>query len=269
MGTIVNPGNRPWYTSASGITITGTTKTYETYADMLREQYPGKLAWVKDATGDPTVEKGSALYTWRAISKTWEKIYETESMDGGGGLSVQNFVGWVATPEQLKEMYPEAKDGWYAIVGTTDTIWVWDSDTNSWKDASAMDGQIMWSQIVNPPTSYPITFITGLRDELDSRVLTTTLEEFYPKKADLSVVATTGSYTDLTNLPDIDGIITQINTLSGSVEEVRLQLTQMTEYIEKLNVDQIQGIDQYQKITDQIAWDRITGFPSDQYALKT
>ena len=268
MGAIVNPGSRPWYTTASGITITGTTKTYATYADMLREQYPGKLAWVVDATGDPTVDKGSALYTWKSISKTWEKIYETESMDGGGGLSVQNFVGWVATPEQLKEMYPEAKDGWYAIVGTTDTIWVWDSDTNTWKNANSMDGQIMWSQIVDPPSSVPISFVTGLQDALDSRVLTSTLEEFYPKKADLKRVAFTGSYNDLTDVPDIESIITQLSSISGNVESLKASLDEVTNRLDTLSVDQINGIDQYQKITDQIDWSRIDGFPSDQYALK-
>ena len=268
MGTVINPNGKPWYATASGITFIGTTKTYQTYADMLREQYPGKLAWVVDASGDPSVDKGSALYAWRPLSKTWEKIYETEMMDGGSSV-IQNFVGWVASPEQLRSMYPNASDGWYAIVGTTDSIWVWDSDTNDWKDTTAMDGEIMWSQIVDPPASHPINFITGLRDELDDRVLNATLEEFYPKKSDLSLVATTGSYTDLINLPDIDGITTQLDTLSGSVEEARLQLTQLAEYIEQLSVDKIQGMDQYQKITDPIAWDRITGFPADQYALKT
>lgn len=268
MGTVINPNGKSWFATASGVTVIGTTKTYQTYADLLREQYPGKLAWVVDASGDPGVDKGSALYAWRPLSKTWEKIYETEMMDGGSSV-IQNFVGWVATPEQLRTMYPNASDGWYAIVGTTDSIWVWDSDTNDWKDTTAMDGEIMWSQIVDPPSSYPITFITGLREELDSRVLNATLEEFYPKKSDLALVATTGSYTDLTNLPDIDGIITKLDTLSGAVEDIQLQLTKMDEYINQLSTDQIRGMDQYQKITDSIAWDRITGFPADQYALQT
>lgn len=268
MGTVINPNGKAWFATASGVTVIGTTKTYQTYADLLREQYPGKLAWVVDASGDPSVDKGSALYAWRSLSKTWEKIYETEMLDGGSSV-IQNFVGWVATPEQLRAMYPNASDGWYAIVGTTDSIWVWDSDTNDWKDTTAMDGEIMWSQIVDPPSSYPITFITGLREELDSRVLNATLEEFYPKKSDLALVATTGSYTDLTNLPDIDGIVTKLDTLSGAVEDIQLQLTKMDEYINQLSTDQIRGMDQYQKITDSIAWDRITGFPADQYALQT
>ncbi len=269
MGAIVNPGNRPWYTSASGITITGTTKTYETYADMLREQYPGKLAWVKDATGDPTVDKGSALYTWKAISKTWEKIYETESMDGGGGTAIQNFVGWVATPEQLKSMYPNGSDGWYAIVGSTDTIWVWDSDTNGWKNANSMDGQIMWSQIVDPPSSYPISFITGLQNALDLRVLTSTLEEFYPKKVDLKSVAYSGSYNDLIDLPDLDTIRQNITDLQGTTQQLTTDLLTLTTRFDELSADTLPGMDAYQKLTDTISWDRITGFPSEQYALKS
>nr|DAG42816.1 MAG TPA: hypothetical protein [Bacteriophage sp.] len=268
MGTVINPNGKSWFATASGVTVIGTTKTYQTYADLLREQYPGKLAWVVDASGDPSVDKGSALYAWRSLSKTWEKIYETEMMDGGSSV-IQNFVGWVATPEQLRAMYPNASDGWYAIIGTTDSIWVWDSDTNDWKDTTAMHGEIMWSQIVDPPSSYPITFITGLREDLDSRVLNTTLETFYPKKADLATVASTGSYTDLTNLPDIDGIITKLDTLSGSVEEARLQLTQLSDYVNQLSTDQIKGMDQYQKTSDTISWDRITGFPTDQYATRT
>lgn len=268
MGTVINPNGKSWFATASGVTVIGTTKTYQTYADLLREQYPGKLAWVVDASGDPSVDKGSALYAWRSLSKTWEKIYETEMMDGGSSV-IQNFVGWVATPEQLRAMYPNASDGWYAIIGTTDSIWVWDSDTNDWKDTTAMHGEIMWAQIVDPPSSYPITFITGLREDLDSRVLNTTLETFYPKKADLATVASTGSYTDLTNLPDIDGIITKLDTLSGSVEEARLQLTQLSDHVNQLSTDQIKGMDQYQKTSDTISWDRITGFPTDQYATRT
>lgn len=43
--------------------------------------------------------------------------------------------GWYATPEALKATVPVGENGWWAVVGTTDTIWTWDSDTNSWKDS--------------------------------------------------------------------------------------------------------------------------------------
>lgn len=43
--------------------------------------------------------------------------------------------GWYATPEALKAAVPIGENGWWAVVGTTDTIWTWDGDTNSWKDS--------------------------------------------------------------------------------------------------------------------------------------
>ena len=43
--------------------------------------------------------------------------------------------GWYATPEALKAAVPTGENGWWAVVGTTDTIWTWDSDTGAWKDS--------------------------------------------------------------------------------------------------------------------------------------
>ena len=159
MGVIINPGERPWYTSPTGITFVGKTKTYQTWDDMLKEQYPGKLAWVVDASGDPTVNKGSALYTWRE-HQGWVKIYETESMDLDVNDVINLFVGWVANPEQLSTLYPTGKDGMFAIVGTTDTLWVWDSESQSWLDTGQDQVTInnQWDSIENKPDYFPSTF---------------------------------------------------------------------------------------------------------------
>lgn len=43
--------------------------------------------------------------------------------------------GFFATPDALKEAVPTGVDGDYAIIGTTDTIWMWDSDTQAWVDS--------------------------------------------------------------------------------------------------------------------------------------
>lgn len=42
--------------------------------------------------------------------------------------------GWYATPEALKAAVPIGENGWWAVVGTTDTIWTWDGDTGVWVD---------------------------------------------------------------------------------------------------------------------------------------
>lgn len=43
--------------------------------------------------------------------------------------------GYFANPAALQEAVPTGVDGDYAIVGTTDTIWMWDSDTQAWVDS--------------------------------------------------------------------------------------------------------------------------------------
>lgn len=42
--------------------------------------------------------------------------------------------GWYDTPEVLKAAVPVGENGWWAVVGTTDTIWTWDGDTGAWVD---------------------------------------------------------------------------------------------------------------------------------------
>lgn len=45
--------------------------------------------------------------------------------------------GWYATPLALKNAVPNGQNGWWAIVGSTDTIWVWDGDSGTqgaWTD---------------------------------------------------------------------------------------------------------------------------------------
>lgn len=46
----------------------------------------------------------------------------------------QGAVGWYPNYEALYAAHNTGYDGNWAIVGETDTIWVWDSDTGVWKD---------------------------------------------------------------------------------------------------------------------------------------
>lgn len=49
----------------------------------------------------------------------------------------QGQLGWYATPQALRSAHPTGQNGQWAIIGTTDTIWTWDSDTNAWVDSGA------------------------------------------------------------------------------------------------------------------------------------
>lgn len=59
-----------------------------------------------------------------------------ETNGGGSGGDIHN-LGWYLTPEALKEAHPTASNGDFAIVGTTDSVWVWDSDTSNWLDTKS------------------------------------------------------------------------------------------------------------------------------------
>lgn len=207
MGVIINPGERPWYTSPTGITFVGKTRTYQTWDDMLKEQYPGKLAWVVDASGDPTVNEGSALYTWREY-QGWVKIYETESMDLDINDAINLFVGWVANPEQLNTLYPTGKDGMFAIVGTTDTIWVWDSESKSWLDTGQDQVEInnQWDSIENKPDYFPSTFELVI-DATNNLTLAQTINNLNQVDVDLTnrLVQVENKLTSL-KVSDIQGL---------------------------------------------------------------
>ena len=96
------------------------------------------------ATQQATAAAGSA-----SAAKTSEsnaKTSETESAKNLQGTKeyfeqVRTITigaqGWYATPEALKAAVPIGENGWWAVVGTTDTIWTWDSDTGAWVNTQA------------------------------------------------------------------------------------------------------------------------------------
>ncbi len=47
----------------------------------------------------------------------------------------QGGVGYYETPDALRAAHPTGQAGNWAIVGSTDTIWVWDTDTGDWVDS--------------------------------------------------------------------------------------------------------------------------------------
>ena len=59
---------------------------------------------------------------------------------GAGGGDSHN-LGYFATPQALSEAYPTGEEGDYAIVGSTDTVWIWDSGTSAWVDTDTK-GQV-------------------------------------------------------------------------------------------------------------------------------
>lgn len=80
--SIINPDSTDYIITPTGVTVFGRTKSYPNITKRNQDSYSKlvQFAWVDDATEDPTVNKGSALYK-RNDDGTWTKLYETESMD--------------------------------------------------------------------------------------------------------------------------------------------------------------------------------------------
>lgn len=60
------------------------------------------------------------------------KYYAEQAQSIGQGQ-----LGWYATPQALRYAHPTGQNGQWAIIGTTDTIWTWDSDTSAWVDSDS------------------------------------------------------------------------------------------------------------------------------------
>ena len=67
-------------------------------------------------------------------------FYKAGEGSGGGGSDPHN-LGYYADLTALQTAHPTGTDGDYAILGSTDTIWVWDSGTSAWVD-SDQKGQV-------------------------------------------------------------------------------------------------------------------------------
>lgn len=59
------------------------------------------------------------------------------SSGGGGGGGDQHNLGYYATDSALTTAHPTATAGDWAIVGSTDTVWVWDVEGATWVDTGA------------------------------------------------------------------------------------------------------------------------------------
>jgi len=132
---------------------------------------------------------------------------------GGGGGSDPHNLGWYATQSALETAHPTAEDGDWAIVGSTDTVWVWDSDTNAWKDTD-QKGQV---ESVNGQTG---TVVLTASDVGAATTAQGAKADTAVQPGDLATVATTGAYSDLSGAPTIPAP-TQVSTLpTASVDEL-------------------------------------------------
>lgn len=137
----------------------------------------------------------------------------------------QGAVGFYENEASLKQAHPTAQDGNWAIIGETDTIWVWDSDTNKWRDtleridlsgyysktesderyASKEQGAKADSalQPAGDSSNTTITFAAASTraNIATGEKLSVIMGKLAKWFADLKAVAWSGSYNDLSNKP--------------------------------------------------------------------
>lgn len=89
---------------------------------------------VVQSTGDNPAVAYDDVYTRDDNGKLAVRVV------GAGGGDTHN-KGSFLTPEALRTAYPTAQPGDFAIVESTDTVWVWDNDGSQWKDGDTK-GQV-------------------------------------------------------------------------------------------------------------------------------
>ena len=97
-------------------------------AEEAKESAAQSSASEKAAAASQTAAKASETESAKNLQGTKEYFEQVRTITIGA-------QGWYATPEALKTAVPVGENGWWAVVGTTDTIWTWDSDTGVWKDS--------------------------------------------------------------------------------------------------------------------------------------
>ena len=123
----------------------------------------------------------------------------------------QGAVGWYPNYEALYAAHDTGYDGNWAIVGDTDTIWVWDSDTGVWKDTGES------SKFAN---YYDKTQIDELLTAMKSKLKTVTVAASAWTSGDYSVAWDDGSTTSYTACATV--------TVAGVTADSRITVSDRT-----------------------------------------
>lgn len=155
--------------------------------------------------------KGSETKSGEYLQATKEYFEQVRTITLGA-------QGWYETSDALTAAVPVGENGWWAVVGTTDSIWVWDRDTNAWRDSMVT---------VNMSDYYTRTQVdeklTGkankTADDLNTMINTLSTGSATPQDADyyVSQYAGGGSTTTAYHRRPMSALWTYIKSKAGSV----------------------------------------------------
>lgn len=113
----------------------------------------------------------------------------------------QGQLGWYATPQDLQAAHPTGQNGQWAIIGSTDTIWTWDSDTSAWLDSGAqvdLSNYPTNEQLQQALQEYPTT--SEVQSMIDSAAPQVMTKEFV-----ITNTVTNTYYAEYTKNISVDG----------------------------------------------------------------
>lgn len=131
----------------------------------------------------------------------------------------QGAVGWYPNYEALYAAHDTGYDGNWAIVGDTDTIWVWDSDTGTWRDTGES------SKFAN---YYDKTQIDALLTAMKSKFKTVTVAASAWTSGDYSVAWDDGSTSSYTACATV--------TVAGVTEDSHIAVSDRTRVTDSVRI---------------------------------
>lgn len=131
----------------------------------------------------------------------------------------QGAVGWYPNYEALYAAHDTGYDGNWAIVGDTDTIWVWDSDTGTWRDTGES------SKFTN---YYDKTQIDALLTAMKSKFKTVTVAASAWTSGDYSVAWDDGSTSSYTACATV--------TVAGVTEDSHIAVSDRTRVTDSVRI---------------------------------
>lgn len=105
------------------------------YYNALTAQVAATLANAQAAAASATLAESWAVGgtgTREGENTNNAQYYAQQAQSIAGGQ-----LGWFETEQALEAAHPTGQNGQWAIIGSTDTIWTWDSDTSAWVNSGS------------------------------------------------------------------------------------------------------------------------------------
>lgn len=169
---------------------------------------PKVLDWLDDLVAKVATNTTNIANNKKTIEAN-KKLFDTHVADDNRHWTtadrqnfdrVVHFKGYFTTIDKLKKAYPTGQLGDYAIVGGTDTVWLWDDETNSWLNSTeqgiviSVNGRT--GEVILTKTDVGLSNVDNTSDK--NKPISTAAQTALDKKADRKNI--TQSEADSLNL---------------------------------------------------------------------